>query len=56
MFIYVPTSKNARENGMQALFFSPHSDWLFVATFSQSVLSLVLLFQAGLVLRNRFKL
>ena len=56
MFIYVPTSKNAREEGMQALFSSPHSDWLFVATFSQSLLSLVLLFQVGLVLRNRFKL
>ena len=56
MFIYVPTSKNAREDGMQALFSSPHSDWLFVATFSQSLLSLVLLFQVGLVLRNRFKL
>lgn len=56
MFVYIPSSNNARDEGLQILFDGHLPDWLYFITFSQSLLTLVLLFQVGLVLRNRFKL
>ena len=56
MFVYIPSSSNARDEGLQILFDGHLPDWLYFITFSQSLLTLVLLFQVGLVLRNRFKL
>ena len=56
MFVYIPSSKEARTQGLMALFGEHMPNWLYFITFSQSLLTLVLLFQVGLVLRNRFKL
>ena len=56
MFVYIPSSKDARTQGLMALFGEHMPNWLYFITFSQSLLTLVLLFQVGLVLRNRFKL
>jgi len=56
MFVYIPSSKGARTQGLMALFGEHMPNWLYFITFSQSLLTLVLLFQVGLVLRNRFKL
>ena len=56
MFVYIPSSKEARTQGLMALFGEHIPNWLYFITFSQSLLTLVLLFQVGLVLRNRFKL
>jgi hypothetical protein len=56
MFVYIPSSRDARTQGLAALFGEHTPNWLYLITFSQSLLTLVLLFQVGLVLRNRFKL
>ena len=56
MFVYIPSSKEARTQGLMPLFGEHMPNWLYFITFSQSLLTLVLLFQVGLVLRNRFKL
>jgi len=56
MFDYIPSSRGTREEGLGVLFEFGPPNWLYYVTFSQRLLTLVLLFQVGLVLRNRFKL
>jgi len=56
MFDYIPSSRGAREEGLRVLFEFGPPNWLYFVPFSQRLLTLVLLFQMGLVLRNRFEL
>jgi hypothetical protein len=56
IFPIIPGSSTARMEGIQILFFNNLSPVLHLATFVQSVLSLMLLFLIGLALRNRFRI
>jgi hypothetical protein len=52
----IPSSRLARSEGVTSLFHGDLSFGLHVATFIQSIISLLLLFLIGLALRNRFRI
>jgi hypothetical protein len=56
IFPIIPGSRVARTEGIEILFFNNLSPLLHLATFIQSVLSLMFLFLIGLALRNRFRI
>ncbi len=60
MFAFIPSSRGARNDVGDALFCAEKDcalpEWIYLLTFSQSILALILLFLLGLGLRHRYRI
>ena len=56
MFSFIPSSRSARLKMEEALFGVDYPEGIYVFTFSQSVLAIILLFLLGLALRHRYRI